>query len=128
MKYLLDTQVILWFFHQDKRLGLKTRKLVIDNTETLHVSYVSAWEVAIKISLGKIRTKYPFKEYVQKASLNWLPIHPDHFEYIAHLPHLHRDPFDRLLIAQALYENLTLITADDKILQYPNLKLIDARN
>lgn len=126
MKYLLDTQVILWFFHQDKRLGHKTRQLIIENAENTNASYVSAWEVAIKTSLGKLRTKQPFKEYIHQASLIWLPIKLGHFEHIVQLPHIHGDPFDRMLIAQAISENLTLVTGDKNILKYPVVSLIDA--
>lgn len=127
MKYLLDTQVIIWFLSQDSRLGSKTRKLIVNNSEHSCVSYVTAWEITIKTSLGKIRMKRPLEEYIKQTTLSWLPIHLEHFENVLHLPHLHRDPFDRLLIAQSISEKLTLITGDKDILQYRDVLLINAR-
>lgn len=86
------------------------------------------WELSIKSSLGKIRIARPLDEFIQGASLSWLPIRLEHFGELTGLPPWHRDPFDCLLIAQALSEKLTLVTGDAEILRYPRVKLVDAKS
>lgn len=127
MKYLLDTQAVIWFFEKNPKLGSQTRLFISEHYTEIAVSYVSVWETTIKISLGKLQTRQPIETYIERASLALLPISLEHIRGVGSLPFIHRDPFDRMLIAQALYENLALLTSDTEIMSYPVLATIDAR-
>lgn len=127
MKYLLDTHTAIWFFEGNDALSKNTRKLIIQAPENVTVSYASVWETAIKQGKGKLLLKHTLDVYVRQAEFALLGIELAHIHATTTLQPVHRDPFDRLLIAQALEENMTLITGDSKILQYPNIKLLDAR-
>ena len=119
MKYLLDTHALLWYLTDDVNLS-ETAHSIIDTAEC-YFSKVSLWEIAIKQSLGKLQYKHSIPEILdlcrQENFLN-IPVTENHIERIKTLDFIHRDPFDRLLIAQAQYENLTLITRDTIIPKY----------
>ncbi len=120
MSYLLDTHTILWYVDASPELPLSIRDL-IDSSECCY-SIASLWEIAIKQSLGKLNKAISIREYARICSMagfERLPIVPEHLERIKTLPDIHRDPFDRLLIAQAQEDDLTIVTRDSIIPQYP---------
>ncbi|MDP2808967.1 MAG: type II toxin-antitoxin system VapC family toxin [Rhodocyclaceae bacterium] len=108
---LLDTHVALWWFSADSHLTEAGRDII--RSSRCHISVASVWEVAIKYRLGKLAVPPGnFLGAVRGAFIRLLPIQPEHAAATADLPLLHGDPFDRLLIAQARHENMTLLTAD----------------
>ena len=117
MKLLLDTHVVLWWRANDRRVGGASRR-AITTAETVLVSSVSAWEVAIKMALGKLRTPGPFEAGVDDSGFDKLPITFAHAAAVATLPGHHADPFDRMLVAQAIVEGCTLLTADRQFEPY----------
>ena len=121
MNYLLDTQSILWVLNGDKRLSDVARDIIEDRQHTKFVSIVSVWEVGIKISIGKLtfpENTSGFVQQIQKHGFELLSISTHHIYEIEQLPFIHRDPFDRLMIAAAIAENMMLITADENIARY----------
>lgn len=116
MRLLLDTHVFLWWVYDDPKLSQSARDLILDADNTKFVSAVSAWELSIKAGLGKIRLDQPistfFTTYTAENYFEVLPISLTHIYKTEHLPPHHKDPFDRLLIAQAKTERLQMISAD----------------
>jgi len=116
MSVLLDTHACLWFIAGDTRLSPTARKAIEDPSETKFVGVASLWEMAIKVSLGKLQLTQPFESLIpRQLELNGfriLPIDTDSVARIVSLPFHHRDPFDRLLAAQCLTQNLTLVSGD----------------
>ncbi len=115
-RLLLDTHALLWFVSNDAALSTSARGL-IEAADEAFVSVASAWEIAIKVNLGKLSLDAPspeafFEEQMRANSFVYLPIAPAHVFRAAALPEHHRDPFDRLLIAQALAEGLSLVTRE----------------
>jgi PIN domain nuclease of toxin-antitoxin system len=122
MKLLLDTQILLWAAGEPKRLSVAARKLLLDSHHELLFSAASLWEIAIKSTLG--RDDFQVEPRLLRRGLldngyAEVPITSQHAVSIDLLPPLHRDPFDRLLLAQALTEGLTLVTADEQLARYP---------
>ena len=122
MKLLLDTQILLWAAGLPKRLSPAARKLLSDPQNTLLFSAASLWEVTIKKSLG--RADFQVEPRVLRRGLldngyTELPITSQHAVTVDGLPDLHRDPFDRLLLAQALSEGISLVTNDAQLAKYP---------
>jgi PIN domain nuclease of toxin-antitoxin system len=115
MRLLVDTHAFLWFIDDDPRLSQQARGLMTGRNE-LFLSIASLWEMAIKISLGRLAVPLPYSEFIgQQLSTNHieiLPIEIDHLSLIADLPFHHRDPFDRMLIAQGLKEQLPILSKD----------------
>ncbi len=122
MKYLLDTHAFLWFLQNEIRLPNNTRT-TIETNEYIYLSAVSLWEIAIKISIHKLNLKDRSIDDLLSAckdkSIDILNITSEHIKAIADLPWIHRDRFDRMLVAQAKVEDMTLITCDQYIPQYP---------
>jgi len=119
--YLIDTHVAIWFLTGDTLLSKNADQIICDSVNRVYMSIISAWELAIKINIGKLR--FPgnvagFIKAVQTNDITILPIKPTHLATLESLPMIHRDPFDRLLIATAIDEQMTLITADENIAQY----------
>lgn len=116
MKLLLDTHAFLWFIGGDERLSLTARTLIEDGANDAFLSVASLWEMAIKISLGRLQLAQPFEILIpQQLSLNHiglLGITISHTAKVATLPFHHRDPFDRLLVAQAQVEQMSLVSND----------------
>jgi PIN domain nuclease of toxin-antitoxin system len=115
MRILLDTHAFLWAIADDPRLGPLSRELIDSRAEAVLLSLVSLWEIAIKHSLG--RGDMPISAlhalaWAEESGFDWLPLAPGHILTLENLPPHHRDPFDRLLIAQAISEDLTLLSAD----------------
>jgi PIN domain nuclease of toxin-antitoxin system len=122
VKLLLDTQVLLWAAGNSKRLTASARKLLNDPGNDLWFSAVSLWEITIKNSLG--RKDFRVEPRVLRRGLldngyTELAITSQHAVSVEGLPDIHRDPFDRLLLAQALSEGITLVTADELLATYP---------
>lgn len=123
MKYLIDTVVFLWvIFDERNQITEKARTLLEDPKNELSFSAASAWEIAIKYSLGKLELKKNPAEWlpdlISKMGLHPLPISQRHALEVGRLPHHHRDPFDRLLVAQAKSEGLSMITPDSLFKDY----------
>jgi len=117
MTLLLDTHVMLWWRANDKSLGPVVRD-AISTADAVFVSAASAWEVAIKIAVGRLKLPASFEKGVEASGFERLPITFAHAERAASLPLHHRDPFDRMLIAQAQTEGLTLVTRDRNLTAY----------
>ena len=116
MRFLLDTHTLLWCFNDSRSLSPRARKLIEDGSNEILVSAVSGWEIATKVRLGKLPTGEELVDqldrYLAQLGCETLPISPDHAVRAGRLPGEHRDPFDRMLIAQAQMENLSLISND----------------
>lgn len=111
MKLLLDTHAVLWWQTEDPRLSAEARR-AIATADIVWVSAVSGWEVAIKTALGRLRVDEPFSLLVGIDDFTELPVRFAHVEQLKEIAPHHNDPFDRLLVAQALSENATLVTHD----------------
>lgn len=118
MKLLLDTHAVLWWLEDRANLSETARDAIADPANIAFVSAVSAWEIAIKRSLGKLDAPGNFVEAIELCGFQSLPITLKHGLATESLPSHHRDPFDRMLIAQAIVENATLVTRDPLIRQY----------
>ncbi len=123
MPALLDTNAFLWFISGSDRLSGKARDYMADFDNELVLSAASLWEIAIKTSLGKLELLSPFDQLIpvqlQKNDIDVLPIELDHFSAIINLEFHHRDPFDRLIIAQGITEQIPVITSDAMFAKYP---------
>jgi PIN domain nuclease of toxin-antitoxin system len=121
MKYLLDTHVAKWALEDKSKLSDTAKAIIDDVSVHLCVSIVSAWEIAIKISVGKLDftgDSALFLEKLRQFGVEILRIEGLHIQYLETLPFIHRDPFDRVLIATAKMEGLTILTADENIRKY----------
>lgn len=122
MNLLLDTHIFIWWDDDVKKLSPSVMSALTDPKNIIYLSTVSIWEMQIKTQLGKLKFSLPLKEKVSeqmsKNNLNLLNIYDHHIYELEKLPHHHRDPFDRLLIAQARIEKMTLITHDANIQKY----------
>lgn len=121
-KFLLDTHIILWMASNPSKLTEKVKQVLVSNAIKC-VSIASAWEIAIKLSKGKDMLDIPgglneFYNIIDSNNLFTLPIKREHLHNLASLPPIHKDPFDKLIIATAIAENLTLLTADENIQKY----------
>jgi PIN domain nuclease of toxin-antitoxin system len=122
MKFLLDTHAFLWFVDESPQLAAHARKLIEDGNNEVQVSIASLWEMAIKVSLSRLQLPAALEPFVtQQLAANdfsLLPIEVSHLGLVASLPFHHRDPFDRLLAAQSLVENIPVISADSRLDSY----------
>lgn len=116
---LLDTCVLLWWFSDTQEIKRSARKIIENPDVQVFASAVSFWEIAIKQSLNRISVPHNFLEIVRKNNFEILSIEPEHTLGILDLPGHHGDPFDRLLIAQAKYNGLDVITRDKAFKKYP---------
>ena len=117
MSLLLDTHVVLWWLLDDTTLS-EDVKARLDDDPDVWVSAATIWEVAIKEAVGKLEAPPNVAEEIAGSGFRQLPISFEHAVAIGHLPLLHRDPFDRILVAQARCEGLTLVTRDRRIHRY----------
>lgn len=124
MRLLLDTHIVLWQFSATRTLGPRAEEAIKQASE-LSFSVVSFAEIGVKVAIGKLAVADGLYEEVLRSGLQILGLAPEHGLAVAALPLHHRDPFDRLLIAQAVHEGLTLVTADPRIAQY-DIPVIDA--
>jgi PIN domain nuclease of toxin-antitoxin system len=125
MKLLLDTHIFLWFIMGSPHLSAGDRALIEDERNRKFISVASLWEIAIKSSIGKLSLSAPFDQLIpQQLSLNGfelLPIEIPHLATVATLPFHHRDPFDRLLIAQAMAEKIPVVSSDSAFDSYTSV-------
>ncbi|MEA3546215.1 MAG: type II toxin-antitoxin system VapC family toxin [Thermodesulfobacteriota bacterium] len=118
MNILLDTHVLIWALENNPTLATSARSSITRARNMVFVSSVSIWEIAIKKNLGKLEAPDNLQEEIKLHRFTPLPINYDHAELAGKLPDIHRDPFDRMLIAQAITEKLTLVTRDEWIARY----------
>ncbi|SJM94165.1 conserved hypothetical protein [Crenothrix polyspora] len=121
MNLLLDTHTLIWLLEGDSNLS-QTAKAAIENPDnTNFVSIATVWEMAIKVSIGKLEMQAPLnmlKTLMELNGIETLPVSIEHALLVSKLPFYHKDPFDRLLIAQAINENMLLLTRDEKFSHY----------
>lgn len=118
MRLLLDSHVLLWSLQGTERLATAVVSAIVDPANSVDVSVASLWELAIKQSLGKLAVDGDLREHLSRQSFSELPVLGEHAQAVRHLPLHHRDPFDRLFIAQARCEGLTIVTADRTFAAY----------
>ncbi|MGH2572459.1 MAG: type II toxin-antitoxin system VapC family toxin [Actinomycetota bacterium] len=122
MKLLLDTHAFLWWVADDERLSGRARRAIADPGNEVSFSAVSAWEIVVKAGLGRLGLPESAErfvpEHLEANGFSVLPLHLRHALRVARLPEIHRDPFDRLLVAQALAERLALVSGDEQIRRY----------
>jgi PIN domain nuclease of toxin-antitoxin system len=119
MNYLIDTQILVWTQFADKRLTASVFGILENMDHAIYYSVVSPWELAIKQAAGKLILPKEFYTMLPKQGFDCIPIEEKHIEALRELPLLHRDPFDRMLAAQAAAEHMTLITSDKRLAAYP---------
>lgn len=116
MRFLLDTHAFLWFVTGDSRLSSEARALILDPANERLLSVASLWEMAIKSSLGRLRLAFPFPELIERQvrgnAIEPLPVLPSHLDEVTRLPFHHKDPFDRLILAQAIAEGIPVVSRD----------------
>ena len=121
MRYLLDTHIVLWVAENSPLLSDKIKEAILDGNAEKYVSIVSAWEVAIKLGTYKLHLDGGLPEFFHMIDDNGfitLSIEREYLQLIPQLPDYHKDPFDRLILATAISENMTLITTDENIHKY----------
>jgi PIN domain nuclease of toxin-antitoxin system len=117
-RVLLDTNVFLWWLGGGSELGRGTRRIISDARNEVFVSAATTWEVSIKRQLGKLKVPRDVEQEVEREGFSKLPISLAHSQHAGFLPTVHRDPFDRMLVAQAQLEDLQLISADTIFAKY----------
>lgn len=125
MRLLLDTSALLWWLGNDAKLGPTARVAIADPDNEVLVSAASAWEVSVKRASGKLDAPFDVVRAIDRNYFIELPIEVAHAIAAGELPQHHKDPFDRMLVAQAQAEDLTLVTSDSEIGKY-ELELLDA--
>jgi PIN domain nuclease of toxin-antitoxin system len=123
MRYLVDTVIWLWSLDSLERLNRRGYEILNSASEEIYFSAATAWEISIKASLGKVKLPSPPRTcvpaFMEKQGLKPLPVNQLHAVQVYDLPKHHRDPFDRLIIAQAIVENMAVLTADHDFERYP---------
>lgn len=124
MKLLLDTHAVLWYVTSAPQLSRTAANLIVDPANDVFLSPASYWEIAIKVSIGKLTLNQPYEDFidlcVNRYGFMILPVEPRHTAAVSRLPFPsnHRDPFDRLIVAQAMVEAMTLVSSDPKLDAY----------
>ena len=118
MRFLLDTNAFLWWRDDSPRLSPRASEEIGDPDNDVYISISSLWEIAIKRKLGKLRFPEPFDQVMAEEGFNLLTVGYLHLDALSDLPLHHRDPFDRLLIAQSIAENVAVVTNDPKFALY----------
>ena len=127
MRILIDTQAFIWFVENNKNLPVKIKKELESSENTIIVSIASLWEMTIKMSLGKLKVNCEIDIMIEKLYSNGfelLPILPEHIIKLSTLQYFHRDPFDRIIISQALSEKIKLVSSDEIFDLYPKVTRI----
>lgn len=125
MKILLDTHILLWWLADNPTLSSSARQRIANPKATIFVSTVSLWEIWLKQSLGKLMLSASFETKLADEDFESLPLLPEHARAVARLPWHHRDPFDRMLIAQAHVFGAKLLTADGSLAAYGDFVIMD---
>jgi len=125
MNYLIDTHVLLWILFDSKQLSTNVSNIILDNENNIFVSLITFFEIALKFNMGKISLKNVLPDelplYAEKVGLEILNLNPTEVSSFYKLPKTnHKDPFDRLIIWQCIQNNFTLISKDDKFIEYKN--------
>lgn len=126
MRTIIDTHILIWFLEGNPTLSKSRRQLIAAAQNEIFVSIASLWEIAIKISIGKLAMAKPISDVIKQITtqnIEILPISTDHILKVSSLPFHHRDPFDRIIIAQSQVENLPIITDDADFANY-NVKIL----
>jgi PIN domain nuclease of toxin-antitoxin system len=122
VKVLIDTHALIWLAEDSPDLSAVARQVAIENDHSLFCSVASVWEIAIKLSLGKLRMSIPldgsFERLLEKSGFRIISVEYSHAARVGMLPWHHRDPFDRLLVAQAMVEGMSLLSHDDQLDAY----------
>jgi PIN domain nuclease of toxin-antitoxin system len=118
LRLLLDTSTLLWWLDGDAKLGPSARAAIADPDNEVFVSSASAWEISVKRASGKLEAPFDVASALERNHFTDLPVEVDHAVAAGELPRQHKDPFDRMLVAQAQLEQLTLVTADVQIADY----------
>ena len=122
MKCLIDTHTLLWYTLNESPLSSTAHQLIINQNNEILISPASYWEIAIKISIGKLILHQPYQDFIDvclnQYQFNILAITPEHTGALINLPFYHKDPFDRLLVAQAIVENIPIISVDTVLDRY----------
>ena len=121
MDILLDSHAVIWFFDNDPRLSKSAIEAISNLDNTIYVSIASVWEVGIKYSTGKLTLNKGIDGFIETIcdnDFNLLEVSSEHIKEVTKLPFIHRDPFDRMLIAQAKIEGMTILTVDENIVKY----------
>jgi PIN domain nuclease of toxin-antitoxin system len=123
VRVLLDTHAFLWWISDDPRLSEKAREIIADGRNELFFSAASGWEISIKAGLGRLKVAGDLQRFIadqlSRNAIKVLPIYLSHTLHTRVLPDHHRDPFDRILVSQAILEEMPLLSADPKIPHYP---------
>ncbi len=115
-QFLLDTQIVLWMANEPDNISEKCYEVILNNENQLFFSYASVWEISIKLSINKLNLHLPLSEFIKQETerhdLIMLPVSLQSIYFLQSLPLIHRDPFDRILAAQSMVENIPLISSD----------------
>jgi PIN domain nuclease of toxin-antitoxin system len=117
-RLLVDTHALLWWLTDDPGLSATAREALADPANDVRVSTASVWEIAIKRALGKLTAPDDLPDHIEAAGFDWLPIGAEHAWRVRELPSHHRDPFDRLLVAQCLTEGMPIVSGDAHFAAY----------
>lgn len=121
MSYILDTHTLLWFIENDTKLSSSAKSIIETFPKTIYVSVVSLWEIAIKVNIGKLKISASVDtliKFLAEQDISVLPISNNHLSAYINLPLHHRDPFDRMIIVQAIASKLTVLGTDETFDQY----------
>jgi len=121
MNYIIDTHALIWYFEDSSKIPDKIVKCIDDATNNKYICSVSLWEITIKTQIGKLTMNFSFDELLAEISnsdLHVLQIENDYLTELSKIPLIHKDPFDRLIIATAIAEDMTIITVDENIRKY----------
>ncbi|MBL9080531.1 MAG: type II toxin-antitoxin system VapC family toxin [Planctomycetales bacterium] len=122
MSFLLDTHVLIWALDEPAKLSARASQVLQDPAIDVFVSPASIWEIALKVSINKLRLSQPFGDWLKTTFIDFRPellhILPEHVEYVARMPFHHRDPFDRMLVAQSAVSQIPLLSCDAQLSAY----------
>ncbi len=128
MNYLIDTHILIWYGEGNRRLKASILAEMRKSSSRIYISHATFWEITIKLALGKLDFSTPvsgFQNLILKYNFKLLDFNFIHYEHLETLPYYHNDPFDRMLIAQAIAEDFTIITQDQKFALYePSVKIL----
>jgi PIN domain nuclease of toxin-antitoxin system len=122
MNLLLDTHALIWFLEGDTQLSSTAKSEISNPDNTCFISQATLWEIAIKLSIGKLEMKNSYQDLpklIWENGIEILTIEFEHFEYIINLPFHHKDPFDRIIIAQSFIEKMPIVSIDNLFENYP---------